>query len=200
MGYFLYFLSYVSIVIHICFVTISFAAGLYYISEIVEEYTEKAKKVIRWSTFVTIAIYLLLMLTENFSWSMIICGLLAQVVHLVILRNFPNIKIVSIEFFGAVSLLLVNHYLAYQHFEEVFYSLSEVSAKCLCILKSSWPCLFIDFSVLHNLPVVCAICSLREFISKRSSPTILSRVKGERQWRRDELLFIKKATKPAELL
>lgn len=136
MGLIIYCLSYVSLVIHICFVTISFAAGLYYISEIVEEYTEKAKKVIRYSTFVTILIYFLLTITESFSWSMIICGLLAQAIHLAILRDFPNIKIMSIEFWSAVIFLFVNHYLAYQHFEEVFYSLSEVSShKYLCLTQ-----------------------------------------------------------------
>lgn len=128
MGSVIYFLSYVSLAIHICFVTISFAAGLYYISEIVEEYTEKAKKVIKWATFITIGIYILLTATESFSWAIILFGLLAQAVHLAILRNFPSIKILSIEFWGAVILLFVNHYLAYHHFEEVFYSLSEVRA------------------------------------------------------------------------
>lgn len=127
MGLLLYLLSYVSILFHICFVTISFAAGLYYISEIVEEYTERAKKVIRVATFATIVVYLLLIVTETFTWTLIVCGLLAQGVHLVILRNFPNIKILSIEFWGAVLLLLFNHYLAYKHFQEVYYSLSEVS-------------------------------------------------------------------------
>jgi accessory gene regulator protein AgrB len=79
-------------------VTISFAAGLYYISEIVEEYTEKAKKVIKVITFATILLYILLLIEENFSITIIACGLLAQVVHLLILINFPNIKILSIEF------------------------------------------------------------------------------------------------------
>jgi hypothetical protein len=98
MGLVLYLLSYASLLFHICFVTISFAAGLYYISEIVEEYTEKAKKVIKVFTFLTIILYILLLIGENFSITIIGCGLLAQVVHLVILRNFPNIKILSIEF------------------------------------------------------------------------------------------------------
>lgn len=128
MALLLYLLSYVSIVVHVCFVTISFAAGLYYISEIVEEYTERAKKTIKFLTIVTVVIYLLLMIGENFSWTILICGLLAQAVHLAILRNFPNIQIVSLEFPSAVLLLLVNHYLAYKHFQEVYYSLSEVSS------------------------------------------------------------------------
>lgn len=126
MALLLYLLSYVSILFHICFVTISFAAGLYYISEIVEEYTERAKKVIKFLTFTTIVLYLLLLVGETFTWTLIVCGLLAQLVHLAILRNFPNIKILSLEFSGAVFLLLFNHYLAYKHFQEVYYSLSEV--------------------------------------------------------------------------
>lgn len=126
MGLIIYLVSYVSTLFHICFITISFAAGLYYISELVEEYTEKAKKVIKFSTFATIVLYVLISLTETFSWVLIGCGLLAQIVHLAILRNFPNIKILSLEFWGAVVLLLVNHYLAYKHFQEVYYTLSEV--------------------------------------------------------------------------
>lgn len=126
MGLVIYLLSYISLIVHVCFVTVSFAAGLYYISEIVEEYTEKAKKIIRIMSFVTILLYLLLM-TENFSWLIIICGLLAQGAHLVILSDFPNIKILSLEFWSAVLLLFLNHYLAYSHFQDVYYSLSEVS-------------------------------------------------------------------------
>lgn len=126
MGLVIYFLSYISLAVHVVFVTVSFAAGLYYISEIVEEYTEKAKKIIRIMSFVTIVLYFLLM-TENFSWLIIICGLLAQGAHLVILSGFPNIKILSLEFWCAILLLFVNHYLAYSHFQEVYFSMSEVS-------------------------------------------------------------------------
>lgn len=98
MGLVILLLSYVGILTHILFVTISFAAGLYYISEIVEEYSEKCKKIIKISTISTIVLYLLLAVSESFSWTMILCGLAAQLVHLAILRNFPNIKILSLEF------------------------------------------------------------------------------------------------------
>lgn len=98
MGLVIYLLSYIGIITHILFVTISFAAGLYYISEIVEEYSEKCKKIINYLTLSTIVVYVLLTFTETFSWTLILCGLGAQLVHLAILRNFPNIKIISIEF------------------------------------------------------------------------------------------------------
>ncbi|KAG5667719.1 hypothetical protein PVAND_015690 [Polypedilum vanderplanki] len=122
----LYFLSYVGILFQICFVTIALAAGLYYISELVEEYSEKAKKIIKTTTQVTIALYLLFIFTENFPYIMIFFGILAQLAHLLILRSFPEVKILSIEFIVAIILIFVNHYYAYNHFQEYFYTLSEI--------------------------------------------------------------------------
>ena len=45
--WFLYLLSWVSTVIQICFVTLAIAAGLYYLAELVEEYTSMTVKVMR---------------------------------------------------------------------------------------------------------------------------------------------------------
>ena len=43
--WFLYLLSWVSTVLQICFVTLTIAAGLYYLAELVEEYTVMTAKV-----------------------------------------------------------------------------------------------------------------------------------------------------------
>ena len=43
--WFLYLLSWVSTVLQICFVTLAIAAGLYYLAELVEEYTVVTAKV-----------------------------------------------------------------------------------------------------------------------------------------------------------
>ena len=43
--WFLYMLSWVSTVLQICFVTLAIAAGLYYLAELVEEYTVVTAKV-----------------------------------------------------------------------------------------------------------------------------------------------------------
>lgn len=53
MALMLYVLSYISLVVHVCFATVSFAAGLYYISELVEEYTETSKKIIKYLSLVS---------------------------------------------------------------------------------------------------------------------------------------------------
>lgn len=103
------------------------AAGIYYIAELVEEYTVIAKKTIRSLIIFDVVIYCLFIFTENFSWSMIVFGLLAQLVHNLILRNFPFVKFISIEFLLAIVILLINHYFAFNYFQENFYSISEVS-------------------------------------------------------------------------
>lgn len=96
------------------------------IPELVEEYSEKAKKVIKIISQSTIVLYILFTFTENFSYQIIIFGICAQLAHLLILRTFPDVKILSLEFLAAFVLLFVNHYLAYSHFQEFFYNLSEI--------------------------------------------------------------------------
>ncbi|RUS16610.1 transmembrane adaptor Erv26-domain-containing protein [Endogone sp. FLAS-F59071] len=49
---FLHILAYVGAVLAFIFVTLSLACGLYYLAELVEEYTVLTKKIIRYSTFV----------------------------------------------------------------------------------------------------------------------------------------------------
>lgn len=87
-----------------------------------------AKKTIRSFIIFDVVIYCLFIFTENFSWSMIVFGLLAQLVHNLILRNFPFVKFLSIEFLLAIVILLINHYFAFNYFQENFYSISEVSS------------------------------------------------------------------------
>lgn len=91
-------------------------------------------------------IYLLFFLTENFPIWINIFGILAQVMHLLIIRSFPEVRIGSPEFIVAVILLIVNHSLAYSFFNEIYYSLSEVLAYftlCLWLVPFS---LFVSLS------------------------------------------------------
>jgi len=126
---FLYLLSYASLLLQVCFITLALAAGLYYLAELVEEYTVIAKKVIRTLIICTVLTYVLLMCFENeFTWLMIILGLAAQVVHFVILSNFPYVQFLSASFLSGVLLWIVNHYLALQYFQSVYHPMSEVIA------------------------------------------------------------------------
>ncbi|XP_055533957.1 protein TEX261 [Wyeomyia smithii] len=148
---FLSFLSYVSLLVQICFVTVSIAAGLYYLAELVEEYTVTAKKIITWMVATSLILYVIFIFTEPFSWTMLLCGIGAQVLHLVILKNFPYVKFLSPNFLSAVILLLVNHYLAFIYFQQQFHPFSEVMAYftlCLWLVPFA---LFVSLSANDNV-------------------------------------------------
>ena len=126
--WFLYLLSWLSTVIQICFVTMAIAAGLYYLAELVEEYTAITAKIIRWMIITTLLTYIGLFLFENLPTSMVCCGIIAQVAHLALLSRFPFFSVSSPSFIAAMIMVLINHYLAFSFFGQNFYPFSEVMA------------------------------------------------------------------------
>jgi len=126
--WFLYLLSWLSTVVQVCFVTMAIAAGLYYLAELVEEYTSLTAKVIRWMIITTLITYVCLFLFENLPTSMIVCGVVAQIAHLALLARFPFFSVSSPAFLASMLMVLVNHYLAFSYFGSNYYPFSEVMA------------------------------------------------------------------------
>lgn len=62
------------------------AAGLYYLAELVEEYTVMTARIIRWVSLFTLVAYVGLFLFEGFTASMVICGVIAQLINLFLLQ------------------------------------------------------------------------------------------------------------------
>lgn len=151
----LYLLTFVGFLVQICFITLAIAAGLYYLAELVEEYTVAAKKVISVLILATTTIYVLFIFFDNLPWSMIWCGLFAQLCHGFIMKSFPYVQFTSISFIGACIMLIVNHWLAFSYFSSVWYQFSEILAYftlCLWIVPFA---LFVSLSANDNvLPTV----------------------------------------------
>ncbi|XP_058463043.1 protein TEX261 [Malaya genurostris] len=148
---FLSVLSYASLLVQICFVTVSIAAGLYYLAELVEEYTVTAKKTITWMVIASVLLYVIFIFTEQFSWTMLLCGMGAQALHVAILKNFPYVKFLSLSFLGALILLLFNHYLAFIYFQQHHHPFVEVMAYftlCLWLVPFA---LFVSLSANDNV-------------------------------------------------
>ncbi|XP_059144987.1 protein TEX261-like [Physella acuta] len=125
---FLYLLSWIALLIQLCIITLSIAAGLYYLAELVEEYTVMAGKIIKYLVYCTICIYIGMLVFEDFGVTMIGGGLASCVAHLFILQNFPYFFLSSPSFISGVVLLLINHYLAFSHFSTHYYPFTEVLA------------------------------------------------------------------------
>lgn len=102
-------------------------AGLYYLAELAEEYTTPARRCILFMISFTIFVYLLLICFEDFPWTMMLCGLIAQGFHFSIMNNFPFIQLLSVPFIGSLAMLVVNHVFAFQYFTSVYVPFTQVS-------------------------------------------------------------------------
>ncbi|KAL4714821.1 hypothetical protein ACJJTC_002680 [Scirpophaga incertulas] len=148
---FFYMLSILSLIVQISFITLSIAAGLYYLAELVEEYTVMTKYVISWIVAVTALIHIGLILFEDIPFQINGLGLLQQLLFAVLLRDFPVVRVTSIIFLAAVLVLVLHHYLAFKFFGIVYYSFSEVLAYftiCLWVVPFA---LFVSLSANDNV-------------------------------------------------
>lgn len=151
----MYLLSWLSLIIQICFITLSIAAGLYYLAELVEEYTVMSGKVIKYIIWVVTGIYVGLLLFEDLPLSLVLTGLATNIVYIGLLTTFPFIELSSPVFILSGVLLVVNHYLAFSHFSSVWHPFTEVLAfftVCLWFIPFAF---FVSLSANENvLPTV----------------------------------------------
>lgn len=111
--------SYVGTVLGFLFFTLSLASGLYYISEVVEEYGEPTKRFLNKAIYTIIVILLLLLLLDGFPWKLILLAIVSQLVYKQNLKTFPYISLTSSSFITSCILVVANHYLWFKHFNEV---------------------------------------------------------------------------------
>lgn len=139
-------------------------AGLYYIAELVEEYTTAARRVILFMISFTIFVYTMFIFCDDLPWRMVIMGFVTQAFHLAIMGNFPFIKFLSIPFIGSVVCLILNHFLAFQYFTSFYYPFTQVSEiyKLFISLVIIW--VFVGFSLLYYMLMAgtfCFICLVK---------------------------------------
>ncbi|CAG9772818.1 unnamed protein product [Ceutorhynchus assimilis] len=175
--WFLTLICYFSILVQVIFITISIAAGLYYLAELVEEYSSYAKKIIWWMNIIITLLYVLLWLFESFPSTLIACGILAQVCHFVILSNFPYVAFTSPFFIFAVIFVVINHYLAFSYFTSTYHPFSEVIAYFTLYLWLVPFALFVSLSANDNILPTTADHSdvvSNYIISKRNKSGLLT--------------------------
>ncbi|EDL91165.1 testis expressed gene 261, isoform CRA_c, partial [Rattus norvegicus] len=128
--WFMYVLSWLSLFIQVAFITLAVAAGLYYLAELIEEYTVATSRIIKYMIWFSTAVLIGLYVFERFPTSMIGVGLFTNLVYFGLLQTFPFIMLTSPNFILSCGLVVVNHYLAFQFFAEEYYPFSEVLAYC----------------------------------------------------------------------
>lgn len=86
-------IGYIGAVIGFCFLTMAIASGLYYLSELVEENTVIAKKLLTRLIYIIMGIQLLLWLVDGLPFGATLLGVFCHVVYLGNMRKFPFVKL-----------------------------------------------------------------------------------------------------------
>ncbi|KAM6362515.1 protein TEX261 isoform 2-T2 [Alca torda] len=149
--WFIYVLSWLSLLIQVAFVTLAIAAGLYYLAELIEEYTVVTRRIIKYMIWFSSAVLVCLYLFEHFPGFMVGVGLFTNLVYFGLLQTFPFIVLTSSNFILSCVLVIFNHYLAFQYFAEEYYLFSEVLAYftfCLWLIPFAF---FVSLSAGENV-------------------------------------------------
>ncbi|XP_077034025.1 protein TEX261 isoform X1 [Agelaius phoeniceus] len=96
--WFMYVLSWLSLLVQVAFVTLAIAAGLYYLAELIEEYTVATRRIIKSMIWFSSAVHLGLFLFEHFPAFLVATGLFSNLVYLGLLQSFPCIVLTSSNF------------------------------------------------------------------------------------------------------
>ncbi|TRZ18389.1 hypothetical protein HGM15179_008696 [Zosterops borbonicus] len=96
--WFMYVLSWLSLLVQVAFVTLAIAAGLYYLAELIEEYTVVTRRIIKYMIWFSSGVLLCLYLFEQFPVFLVAVGLFTNLVYFGLLQTFPFIVLTSPNF------------------------------------------------------------------------------------------------------
>nr|APD25632.1 seven up [Nilaparvata lugens] len=98
------------------FLTLAIACGLYYLSELVEEHTVMAKRLLTRLIYTIVGVQIALWLVDGFPFWSTALGIVAHIVYLGNLRRFPFVKLSDPLFLLACVLVLADHFVWFSHF------------------------------------------------------------------------------------
>mmetsp|Transcript_36729 Transcript_36729/g.50990 ORF Transcript_36729/g.50990 Transcript_36729/m.50990 type:complete len:210 (+) Transcript_36729:233-862(+) len=110
------FVAYVGGYASLVFLAVCLATGLYYLAELVEEYTMLTKKCITYAIYAVVGIHVALLVVDRLPLVCILCGIGSHAMYYTLLKKFPFIELASTSFICSVLALIVSHYVWIQHF------------------------------------------------------------------------------------
>ncbi|KAH6866699.1 transmembrane adaptor Erv26-domain-containing protein [Alternaria rosae] len=109
-------LGYVGVILGFAFLTLAIASGLYYLSELVEEHTVFAKKLLYRLIYGVVGIQVLLLVVDRFPIGLSALSVVSHFIYAQNLRRFPIVKLTDPLFLASCALVIANHYLWFRHF------------------------------------------------------------------------------------
>lgn len=103
---------------------------MYYLAELVEEYTSLAKRVLRDLILFVLVLHVLLAVLDDFPIPLILLGLVSHATYFTLLRRFPLIEVSDYKFIGSCLLAVTSHVLWFRHFtsSDVYFPFAEILA------------------------------------------------------------------------
>ncbi len=114
--YILPLLGYLGLILGFSFLTLSIASGLYYLSELVEEHSVLSARLLRNLVYTIIGMQTLLWLVDGFPFYLTALGIASHAIYASNLRHFPIVKLGDPLFILSCVLVLINHWVWFQHF------------------------------------------------------------------------------------
>ena len=124
---FLYLLSWPGSLFQLLFITLGIAAALYYLAEVIEEYSTKSRRYVRYMLIFSLFCNLALII-DDMPYLIIINGVLLHLCYYTCIKHFPYVVFTDPLFLLGSALLLLQHYLAYEYFLEHICPFSEILA------------------------------------------------------------------------
>ncbi|KAI9373337.1 transmembrane adaptor Erv26 [Aspergillus egyptiacus] len=110
--------GYIGVIVGFCFLTLAIASGLYYLSELVEEHTVLARRLLTRLIYSIIAIQVLLYIFDKFPLFLSLLSIASHLVYASNLRRFPIVKLSDPLFVLSCILVGLNHWLWFRHFSK----------------------------------------------------------------------------------
>ncbi|KAI9269050.1 transmembrane adaptor Erv26-domain-containing protein [Phascolomyces articulosus] len=125
---FLHIIAYAATVLAFCFVVLSLACGLYYLAELVEEYTVYTRKVIKGMTVTVVSIHVLLWAVDRLPFLLLAFSIFCHGVYTMNLKTFPFISLTSPPFIASCVLVFVDHFLWFKFFTTHYRPFMDIAA------------------------------------------------------------------------
>ncbi|KAJ3048348.1 erv26 super protein [Rhizophlyctis rosea] len=126
MTFFLGALSYIGAVFGLGFMTLCLACGLYYLAELVEEYTVATKKIIKYATTASIIAHLVLLIGDRMSPIRILFSIACHLWYSQLLPEYPYIELSSPAFVISVVLVITDHLIWFFYFSKHYFTILEI--------------------------------------------------------------------------
>lgn len=117
---FIQILALFGVVLGFLLLVLAIALGLYYISELVEEHTEPTKRILKRLIFAVLTTLTLLWLFDSFPFKLTVFLFLSHLVYMQNLVKFPYVQLTSPIFLVSCCLVVVNHFLWFEHFHNPY--------------------------------------------------------------------------------